>query len=270
MSWYFFGGFSAYLMRAVGAVVEPLGMLAHPRVIGRALDREVERDLHAELRGAAHEAVEVVERAELGVDGVVAALGAADRPRAARIAGPRASACCSAPCGGRGRSGGWAAGRRRRSPSPRRARAGPRRRGTCRARPASRRERGKNSYQAAKRARSRSTDELVLAVGQRGVGAVEVASISARRAPHRPAARHRLGLASAPSPSSAQPLAQAWRRRPRRPGRRPRAPARRPPAARWRRPGRRRRACRVGAARSGTGSGRASIVKPVARDWPRR
>ena len=33
------------LQRAVGAPVEPFGMLGEPRVVGRALDREVERDL---------------------------------------------------------------------------------------------------------------------------------------------------------------------------------------------------------------------------------
>ena len=35
------------LDRAVGAAVEPLRMLAQPRVVGRALDREVERELDA-------------------------------------------------------------------------------------------------------------------------------------------------------------------------------------------------------------------------------
>ena len=35
------------LDRAVGAMAEPLGMLAHPGVIGRALPGEIERDLHA-------------------------------------------------------------------------------------------------------------------------------------------------------------------------------------------------------------------------------
>ena len=53
-------------------------------MVGRALHREVERDLEPELAGARHEAVEVVERAELGVHRLVPTLGPADRPRAAR------------------------------------------------------------------------------------------------------------------------------------------------------------------------------------------
>ena len=40
------------LQRAVGAAVEPLRVLLQPRVVGRALDREVERDLAAELAAA--------------------------------------------------------------------------------------------------------------------------------------------------------------------------------------------------------------------------
>ena len=52
MSWYFFGGFSAYWTRAVGPPAEPLRMLLHVRMIGRALERDVERDLDAVRRGA--------------------------------------------------------------------------------------------------------------------------------------------------------------------------------------------------------------------------
>src|SRR5207249_8739662 len=72
--------------RAVGAVLEPLRVLGQPGVVGRALDREVERDLEPELLRAGDEAVEVRERAELGGDGVVAALLCADRPGAAGVA----------------------------------------------------------------------------------------------------------------------------------------------------------------------------------------
>ena len=103
-----------------------------------------------------HEAVEVGQRAEIGMDGVVAALDAADGPRAARLARLRRSARCCGPCGARGRSGGWAAGRRRRSPWPPRARSWASASRKVPWRPATP-ERGKNSYQAAKRARSRST-----------------------------------------------------------------------------------------------------------------
>ena len=83
----------------------------------------------------------------------------------AGVAWPAPPACCSAPCGTWSRSGGRAAGRRRRSPSPRSPRAGARR---CAASPRSGSlrpigsnctpsERGKNSYQDPYSARSRST-----------------------------------------------------------------------------------------------------------------
>ncbi len=76
---------------------EPLGVLGSPRVIGRALQREVQRHLEAELCGGGHEGVEVVDRAERGVHGVVAALVAADRPRRADVVGARRSPRCCGP-----------------------------------------------------------------------------------------------------------------------------------------------------------------------------
>ena len=60
-------------------------MLLQPGVVGRALDREVERDLDAGLGRARDEPVEVGERPELGIDRRVAAFRAADRPRAPGI-----------------------------------------------------------------------------------------------------------------------------------------------------------------------------------------
>src|SRR5919112_492331 len=77
MSWYFFGGVSAY------AIVPSRRTVNHSR---RGLQREVQRDLHAEVAGAVDEGVEVVEVAQLGVDRVVAAVGGADRPRRADVA----------------------------------------------------------------------------------------------------------------------------------------------------------------------------------------
>jgi len=76
------------LDRPVGPGLEPGRVLLDPRVIRRGLERDVERDL--ELPGARRgdQVIEVVERPERGVDAGVAALGAADRPRAARIVGP--------------------------------------------------------------------------------------------------------------------------------------------------------------------------------------
>ena len=67
-------------------------MLGQPRVVGRALDREVERDLDPVLAAAAREVLEIVDRAELGVDRVVAAGLVADRPGGAGIAGAAMSA----------------------------------------------------------------------------------------------------------------------------------------------------------------------------------
>ena len=114
------------LQRPVRPVVEPLRVLDEPRVVRRALDREVERQIEPELARTLDEPIEVGERSELGVHGGVAAPVGADRPRAARIARRRRSGSCSGPCDGYGRSDGWAAGRRRRSRA-RRAAAAPRR-----------------------------------------------------------------------------------------------------------------------------------------------
>ncbi len=64
-------------------------MLLDPRMIGRAVDREVERELEAVGVRRLDQAVEVIERAELGMERVVAAVRAADRVRAAGIVGGR-------------------------------------------------------------------------------------------------------------------------------------------------------------------------------------
>src|SRR5204862_156166 len=72
----------------VGPVGEPLRVLGHPRVVWRAVDREVERHLEPEAPGALDEPVEVAERAEHRVDGRVAALLTPDRPGPARLARP--------------------------------------------------------------------------------------------------------------------------------------------------------------------------------------
>ena len=124
MSWYCLGGFSAYLSVPSGRWWNHSGCSLQPRVVGRALDREVERDLDAELGGALRPALEVGDRAELGVDRVVAALLATPIAHG-RPGSPRRGrrACCCGPCGSSGRSGGSAAGRRRRSRARRAAAA---------------------------------------------------------------------------------------------------------------------------------------------------
>ena len=74
--------------RAVGTTVEPVRMFAHPGVVGRALNREVERNLHAQRLGGAHESIEILERAEGRLDRGMATMLAADRPRTAGVSRP--------------------------------------------------------------------------------------------------------------------------------------------------------------------------------------
>ena len=76
------------LDRAVRAAVEPLRVLGQPRVVGGRVERDVERDVHPVLARGRAQRAHVVERAELGVHGVVAALGGADRVRGARVVRP--------------------------------------------------------------------------------------------------------------------------------------------------------------------------------------
>src|SRR5439155_3508320 len=73
------------LQRPIGSPMKPFRMLLQPRVIGGALDREVERDLEPDLPRASDEAAEVLDRPEVRMDSRVAALLAADRPRAAGV-----------------------------------------------------------------------------------------------------------------------------------------------------------------------------------------
>ena len=71
---------------SVGPVLEPVGVLGNPRMVGRTLDGEVESDLDAHARRGRDEVIEIVDRAELGGDGGVTAVGISDRPRATGIA----------------------------------------------------------------------------------------------------------------------------------------------------------------------------------------
>src|SRR3954469_1354960 len=64
-------------------------MLRDPGMVGGALQGEVERDLETVLTGRGDERVEVLDRAEAGVDRVVPAVRRPDRPRAAGVAGLR-------------------------------------------------------------------------------------------------------------------------------------------------------------------------------------
>ena len=75
---------------------EPLRVLGHPGVVRAGLQRVVERHLEAGGVRGGDEGVEVLERAQVGVNGGVPAAGAADRPRAARVVGPGLEAVVAA------------------------------------------------------------------------------------------------------------------------------------------------------------------------------
>ena len=61
--------------RAVDADTEPLRVFLHPRVIGRALQRQIERDLETVVVRGRDKGVEVFDRAEVRMNGVVATVG---------------------------------------------------------------------------------------------------------------------------------------------------------------------------------------------------
>ena len=120
--------------RAVRAVAEPLGMLPNPRMVGRRLEREVERDLDAVARAAS---TRCSTSAIVPRSGWTAVWPPSTAPIAhglPRILGARRRSRCCGPCGASCRSGGSAGGRRRRNPSPRCTAAASRRRRGSRAR----------------------------------------------------------------------------------------------------------------------------------------
>ena len=65
---------------AVRQFGEPLPMVLGPRMVGSALQGQVERHLEAQIRSGGDEVVEVLDGAQLGVHGIVATQLAADRP----------------------------------------------------------------------------------------------------------------------------------------------------------------------------------------------
>ena len=94
---------------AVGPPVEPFRMLLDPGMIGRALDREIERDLQAMLVGGSDERAGSRRASpSSGWIGVVAALRRADGVDAARIVRARPAASCCGLCGWCARSDGSA------------------------------------------------------------------------------------------------------------------------------------------------------------------
>ena len=87
MSWYFLGGFSAYLIVPSGRRWNHSGCSSSHGWSAEALSAMSRHTSMPCSRAVAHERLEVVHRAELGVDGVVAALGGADRVRHAGVVG---------------------------------------------------------------------------------------------------------------------------------------------------------------------------------------
>ena len=85
MSSYFFGGFSAYSDRAVRPFVEPIGMLFDVRMIGRAIDGEIQGNFHSAFAHLFLKPIEIGQRPKRRLDRLVSAGFAADRPRHARI-----------------------------------------------------------------------------------------------------------------------------------------------------------------------------------------
>ena len=124
-------------------------------MIGRALDGEIERQLHAVLGRGVAQPAKIVERAERGVDRVVAALRAADRIGAARIARLGVRGVVAALAVYLGRSGGSAGNRARRNPSRGSPAAARSRRRRCRGgrdRPTASAETARTSWRTRRRA----------------------------------------------------------------------------------------------------------------------
>ncbi len=71
MSWYFLGGVLGVGDGAVGQHREPLRVVARPRMIRRALQRQVEGHLEALVAGGGDEVVEIVDGPEGGMHSVV-------------------------------------------------------------------------------------------------------------------------------------------------------------------------------------------------------
>ena len=97
MSWYFFGGFSAYAMEPSARLENHSGCSVTHGWSGEACSAKSSATSSPRDLRLGHEPVEGVEVAEVGMDGVVAALDAADRPRRAGIARARGSSVLFAP-----------------------------------------------------------------------------------------------------------------------------------------------------------------------------
>ena len=95
---------------------EPFRMLAHPRMVGRALDREIDRDLQPQASGRRYEVIEIVQRRQAQARSPYGRRLRCRSPTDCRDCQEAESACCWAPCDAYGRSDGWARGKRCRIP----------------------------------------------------------------------------------------------------------------------------------------------------------
>ncbi len=159
--------------RTIRPVDKPIGMFCDPGMIGRALECNVQCDLHSVRSCGGHQAVEISESAQLRVNRLVPATDRQQHLRRGRhllapfgrrlpmdcrahLEARRSS--CSAPCEMRAQWDEWAAGTQYRSPSQQsRATVAPHRERFHAARDSGDADRGKSSYQDENRARSRST-----------------------------------------------------------------------------------------------------------------
>ncbi|MNV73377.1 hypothetical protein D3C71_1665230 [compost metagenome] len=71
----FLGRVLGIAQRPVGPPREPIGVLFQPGVVGRTLNGEVQRHFQTVFLRGAHQAQKVGQRAQLGFDGVVPAVG---------------------------------------------------------------------------------------------------------------------------------------------------------------------------------------------------
>jgi hypothetical protein len=86
MSSYFLGGFSACLIVPSGRRSNQSGVLLDPGMVGRGVQRHVERDLDPVVARCRHQPVEVLQRAQFGMDLAEPAVARADGIGAAHVA----------------------------------------------------------------------------------------------------------------------------------------------------------------------------------------
>ncbi len=114
----FFGRVLGVFNRAVGAMFEPIRMLLHPGMVGRALNREVQGDLVPDSARHPHEMVKVGQAFPVRAPPPCSRPPRFQSPTGCQRCHCRHREYCWVPCDGSLRSDGWAEGRPRRSPYP--------------------------------------------------------------------------------------------------------------------------------------------------------